>query len=161
MNNIKELEQQVRAMQEEIIKLKKEVVHIWPEDGDDYYFIDIYGDTVNLTFNTNIHIEAHLQRVGNFFKTRDEARKYALYLLKPSTVARAKLQMYADEVNDPSLYTSRYQFIEKGYSVTVDALCSNSVRTAGVLFSSYATIHKAQKVLGSELIKKALGYYDE
>lgn len=50
----------------------------WPQKGDDFYFIDIYGYSKRDKFNDLSH--NILLKIGNFFQTKEEAQMYSLRL---------------------------------------------------------------------------------
>jgi len=110
LDKIKQLEDQLAALRKEVENkpIKQEE---WPKLGDKYYYLDAEGDTEYDHFH-NWEFDKYLQQIGNMFKTEEEAKAYKQYLMKPSTSARAKLQMWADKNNENFEDSYCYLFIE-------------------------------------------------
>lgn len=45
----------------------------WPQNGDQYFYIDVTGRTHELTYNNGGYMNNALREFGNFFRTREEA----------------------------------------------------------------------------------------
>lgn len=55
-------------------KVKEAVDKSWPQNGDDYYWIDDFGAIQLLVWRDDGVNKAHMER-GNVFRTREEAEK--------------------------------------------------------------------------------------
>lgn len=80
-------------LQEEILKIKNEMIdefdkrvealkeeQEFPQSGDDYWYIDDEGDLSDIIY-TNHRADRYRQKVGNIYRTEDEA-EFALEKLK-------------------------------------------------------------------------------
>ena len=50
----------------------------WPQEGDEYWYIDSYGKPKNEKFSYLSDLDINKKRFGNCFKTKEEAQMYSL-----------------------------------------------------------------------------------
>jgi len=156
LEKIKQLEEQLTALRKEV-ENKPAERNDWPNLRDTYYTLDFEGDSDAYTY-VDDDTDKYLKQIGNMFKTEEEAEAYKQYLMKPSTSARAKLQMWADE-NNKDFDEAYYYFYHNSAGLYIDDY-SYEFFEGVVSFSSYDLAEKAIQELGEELIKTALGVYD-
>lgn len=97
----KELQQQIEQLEQQIkdlkIKLEEKAKNPYkvkvPEDIDDYYFTDKYGDSYILNGFSTEFVYSHYLR-GLAFKTKEEAKRY-----DKERVLLFKLHKWAEEHN--------------------------------------------------------------
>lgn len=89
---IKQLEQQIKDLKVKLEEKKPYEVEV-PEDLEDYYFIDAFGDVQTLYGFSKKFVHSHYQR-GIAFKTREQAEQF-----KKEQILLLKLHKWAEEHN--------------------------------------------------------------
>jgi len=156
LDKIKQLEEQLAALRKEVENKPAERDE-WPVDGAVYWFVSSDGELMKVYGYDEV--EDHFRKISsNIFKTEEEAEAYKQYLMKPSTAARAKLQMWADKNNEDFEEEYYYFYSQGSDSLTVSQDVGDFEGT--IQFSSEEVAEKAIVELGRKLIKTALGVYD-
>lgn len=128
----KELEQEIKRLEEQIKDLKAKLeekvkeesflpykpyeVEV-PEDLEDYYFIDAFGDVQTLYGFSKKFVHSHYQR-GIAFKTREEVEQY-----DKERILLFKLHKWAEEHNEG--WTPNWNESESKYFVEYDSSCGS------------------------------------
>lgn len=128
---IKRLEEQIKDLKvklEEKIEKKPYEVEV-PEDIDDYYITDKYGEIYTLDGFSREFVHSHYQR-GLAFKTREEAEQF-----DKERILLFKLHKWAEEhnggwtlnwkANEPKYYVT-YDYY--GFSIKWSYLCNNFIK---------------------------------
>lgn len=94
MSKIEELEQQAKAILEEIEKLKKEE-KVWkPKDDEKIFIVSGNGNVESFHFCESYNWNKGYLKMGNYFKTKEEAAKVA-----EKVKIYTQLKRLAEEIN--------------------------------------------------------------
>ena len=157
MKDLNELEKAYADLGKEIEALKN-VKSEWPQEDDEYWFINDEGEFVSESWE-NASFDIDKQKVHNLFKTESGAKKRQDYLQ-----CLFDLKSYADEVNegwkaDWSAKDHKYSlsFSREGLPVEV----STNLRWGQVTFKSEELAKQAISHIGEERLKAMLTYLSE
>lgn len=89
-DKIKELEQTIKECQEKLEELKKEQ-ELWPQDGDEYWYINDYGDAARGYWISVSCCNLDKFNIGNIFKTKEDAKR-AVEGLKEMKLMRDRIE---------------------------------------------------------------------
>lgn len=147
-------------VQEEILKIKNEMVNEFdkrvealkvdgqefPQDGDDYWFIDSTGEVINEKWE-GLSFEIERLEFGNIFKTKEQV-EFAFEKLKVEAELRKFSRGYIDGRNN---WYILYDF-EREKVMRTNELhhCHQGV----IYFSDTYTTQQAIESVGEERIKK-------
>lgn len=136
---------EIKALKERIAQLEK-LAREFPQDGDEYWFIDDEG-SVGSTLYDNHYIDRYHQTIGNFFQTKEEA-EFAAEKLKVEAELREFSKPFVDDNDNYFIkINSYYKYL------TVDS--DDSYQTQGTIyFESMEIANEAIDAIGVDRIKK-------
>ena len=141
-DELKVLKERIAEL-EELAKEERE----FPQDGDTYWFIDDEGG-MSSTFYKNYYLDIYRQKIGNIFRTEEEA-EFAVKKLKVEAELR-KFSVPFKHGGDN--YTFNYNH-KNGKIVNLYA--SEGYQDFGALyFESNEELNKAIESVGKDRIKK-------
>lgn len=157
LDRISELEQQLASLKAEVEKKEKENKRWRGKDGCGYWFIESNG-TPSWLYDGNKDGDNFRYDTHNYFRTEDEARRYAKVL-----ETERQLRRFADEYNGEigwSNNNSAKRYLSYNYST--QSICTRSVWTLKeprvIYFSSKEIAKQAIDEIGEEKIKEYLAY---
>lgn len=142
-----ELQARVKKIQEEIEKTKQAE---WPQDGDDYWFIDGEGDIQNDTMYGMVADEER-KSIGNTFRTKEEA-EFEVERLK--VIAELKKFAMSREEVEEARHANEVIYIILTESNEISTLIDYSFRCATMHFKDKCTAHNAVRAVGEDRVKK-------
>ncbi|MFV8290812.1 hypothetical protein ACNNMX_02040 [Aerococcus viridans] len=146
-------------LQEEILKIKNEMIdefdkrvealkedgQEFPQDGDDYWFIDSTGEVINEKWE-GLGFEIERLEFGNIFKTKEQV-EFAFEKLK----VEAELRKFSQH---PNIGAGKW-FIVCGDSGNVYTSYTNQgIFQGSIYFESAEKIRQALESVGEDRIKK-------
>lgn len=147
-------------LQEEILKIKNEMIdefdkrvealkvdeQEFPQDDDNYWFIDSTGEVLNDESWEGLSFEKDMLEIGNVFKTKDQA-EFVVEKLK----VEAELRKYSKPFKRDTL-----NFI-MCFDTDEDKICRETKRLmvqGAFYFENIYQLDKAIETVGEERIKK-------
>ena len=147
-------------LQDEILKIKNEMIdefdkrvealkeeeQEFPQDGDDYWFIDSTGEVINEKWE-GLSFEIERLEFGNIFKTKEQV-EFAFEKLKVEAELRKFSRPFEIYGTNYHLYFAKDDgFMGIGYTTT-------SLIQGAIYFENEETAREAIKSVGKERIKK-------
>lgn len=139
LNRIEELEKELLELKE-LVKEENE----FPQDGDEYWFMDINGDVASGKWE-NFDIEKDMLEISNVFGTKEQA-KLAVEKLK----VEAELRKFSRPASEGSAYI--YRLADTNQIGLGVKFYSQSQGT--IYFESAEKAQQAIESVGEERIKK-------
>ena len=142
-------------LQEELKTLKERIAELeelakeereFPQDGDAYWFIDDEGG-MSSTFYKNYYLDIYRQKIGNIFRTEEEA-EFAVKKLK----VEAELRKFSRPFENGKFNHYIFFYID-GDSVEVGYKTGCHSQGA-IYFESEEKAQQAIEAVGEERIKK-------
>ena len=142
LNRIEELEKELLELKE-LVKEEKGL----PQDGDEYWFMDINGDVASGKWE-NFDIEKDMLEIGNVFGTKEQA-KFAVEKLKVEAELRKFSRPFKEGENE------NWFILWGTYKKEVQIDWSRKlVRQGTIYFESRKKANEAVESVGEERIKK-------
>lgn len=157
LEKISELEQQIVELKAEVEKKEKENKRWRAECEEGYWAVTDYG-IPDWSYNYNRDMDSFRYDTHNYFKSEEEARRYAKVL-----ETERQLKKFADEHNGEISWSNnssakRYLF----YDYSTQSICTRSVWTLKeprvIYFSSKEIAEQAIDTIGEDKIKEYLTY---
>ena len=142
------LQEELKALKERIAELEEQVKgeQEFPQDGDAYWFIDDEGG-MSSTFYKNYYLDIYRQKIGNIFRTEEEAE-----------FAAKKLRVEAElrKFSRPFEYGKfNYYLFLNIKSDSLDTQFTSYCPPQGAIyFESEEKAQQAIEAVGAERIKK-------
>lgn len=149
-------------LQEEILKIKNEMIdefdkrvealkeeeQEFPQDGDEYWYIDDAGDILNEKWD-GLDFEEYRLAMGNIFKAKDQA-EFAVEKLK----VEAELRKHSDVWNlEKTQYTFSFNWEDGRFNVEYP---DYKQYANGYYFDNIIALQDAIETVGKDRIKKYL-----
>lgn len=140
------LQEELKALKERIAELEYHAKEEreFPQDGDEYWFIDSTGDVVNSNWES-LSFEIDRLEFGHIFKTKEQAE---------FTVEKLKVEAELRKFSRPFLWgTENTAILFDGYDFKFDTRLGY-VFQGVIYFESRAKAQQAIQAVGEERIKK-------
>lgn len=72
--------ERIAELEARVAKLESKEVEDWPKDGDWYWSVNNIGETDSAPYVQGINLHEWNKKIGNCFRSQEEAEKYALRL---------------------------------------------------------------------------------
>ncbi len=130
----------------ELVKETEQEEKKFPQDGDDFYFIDENGHVIFATFDADYIENERIKNIGNCFKTLEEAD----FEVERRKVIKELKEYESDFRYDEYNYFLEYYLDTNAISKECDCICKKSV----IYFASVEKAEEAIKAVGKDRIKK-------
>ena len=142
------LQEELKALKERIAELEEQVKgeQEFPQDGDAYWFIDDEGG-MSSTFYKNYYLDIYRQKIGNIFRTEDEA-EFAVEKLKVEAELRKFSRTFEDDISDWYIY-----YDTESQRIYTDSRMYCQTQGA-IYFESEQVAQQAIELVGEDRIKK-------
>lgn len=142
------LQEELKALKERIAELEElaKEEREFPQDGDAYWFIDDEGG-MSSTFYKNYYLDIYRQKIGNIFRTEEEAEFAAKKLRVEAELRKFSRPFKEDE------YNYFIQINSSHNNIVVDS--DDCYQTQGTIYFESTTIaNEAINTIGTDRIKK-------
>lgn len=142
-------------LQEELKSLKERIAELeelaregreFPQDGDAYWFIDDEGG-MSSTFYKNYYLDIYRQKIGNIFRTEEEAEFAAKKLRVEAELRKFSRPFEYGKFN----YYLLFDIDGNNFRTDVTSYCPSQ---GAIYFESEEKAQEAVSTVGKERIKK-------